>query len=93
MEWKDDELEKYSQYLDFVRRKMIDEIPLPYVKNIMNIEFDDIKKDAGDYIFSATIRMAARSRRKAKLAKDFKTISYDRWKVMLLRDEKLNKLL
>lgn len=89
MDWDYDELERYEEYCNFVRRKMVDDLDLK-IDNIMSIDFNSIE-DRGNiwiHIFS--------------LYPDYKNVeyncmSYGEWNRIILlqkkRESRLSSLL
>lgn len=89
MLYESEELDLYHNYLLFVRRKAIDEYNLD-VRDLMDLEIDLVSKVKEDYLFKF-IYYLPYSKRKTALI--FRAISYERWKLMNDRDQKLSQLI
>ena len=89
MIYEEDELEKYHEYLMFVRRKMIDDKNLR-INELMDIEINNIDRVGDEYKFLCYVKLI---QRKQKAAIIYQTINYERWKIMSDRDKKLSQLL
>ena len=103
MNYTKDELIKYEEYLNFVRRKMIDDLDLE-VNNIMDINIQNIMpyieldlrngcsyKDKSEWHFTC---FNEHHKRKDRMGWGFSydAISYDVWTRMVLQEDRNRKI-
>lgn len=95
-----DELQKYEEYLNFVRRKMIDDLDLE-VNNIMDINIynimpytqpgPDYPKDKSQWHFTCYNEHYKRKERMG-WAFSYDAISFEVWMRMVLQEERNKKI-
>lgn len=84
------EVELYDDYLRFIETFILEE----YNFDIKPYEMALDKKDKSTYIIAATIMIPCLNGGESEhIIEKFEVMSYDRWKKILERDTKINKLL
>ena len=92
-EWREEEIERYSIYMDFVREYLADNTEVKYVSERKyrikpdRIEIEEIQKLInGNYNYQYYIKPVKR-------LFEMEVISYSKWVTMWLRNKKLKQLL
>ncbi len=90
-EWREEEIERYSIYMDFVRQYLADNTDINVISKYEvksdRIEIEEIQKLInGNYNYQYYIKPIKR-------LFEMEVISYSKWVTMWLRDKKLKQLL
>ena len=96
LNFEEDELELYNEYLMFVRRKMNDDLELKLNENdLMEIEIDDIRHNNKKSIWKFLCVLIDKTKKFPESQNTtyiYEAIGFNDWLKMLSRDRKLKEL-
>jgi hypothetical protein len=96
LNWEEDQVYLYNDYLMFIRRKMNCELNLElYEGDLMDIEIDDIKQDKKSNIWKFLCILADKTKKFPESQNStyiYEAIGFNDWLKMLKRDQRLKEL-